>query len=47
MRRMTDLERTLHHTVEHNSLLFLEEGVKEIDGQMPYIEEIQPQPRNL
>ena len=33
MRRMTDFERTLHHTVEHNSLLFLEEGVKRLIGE--------------
>lgn len=33
MRRMTDFERTLHHTVEHNSLLFLEEGVKWLIGE--------------
>ena len=32
MRRMTDFERTLHQTVEHNSLLFLEEGVQRLIG---------------
>lgn len=33
MRRMTDFERNLYHTVVHNSLLFLEEGVKSLlDG---------------
>ncbi len=32
MRRMTDFERTLHQTVEHNSRLFLEEGVQRLIG---------------
>ena len=27
---MTDFERELYHAVEHNSLLFLEEGVKKL-----------------
>lgn len=35
---MTDLERTLHHTVEHNSLLFLEEGVKRLIGEGKHYE---------
>jgi len=30
MRRMTDFERKLYNKVEHNSLLFLEEGVKKL-----------------
>ena len=33
MRSMTDFEWTLHHAVEHNSLLFLEEGVKRLVGE--------------
>ena len=35
MRRMTDFERLLYQKVEHNSLLFLEDGVKSLitDGQ--------------
>ncbi len=30
MRRMTDFEKLLYKTVEHNSLLFLEDGVKRL-----------------
>ena len=33
MRRMTDFERKLCYMVEHNSLLFLEEGVKKFFGR--------------
>lgn len=30
MRRMNDFERKLYHTVVHNSLLFLEDGLKRL-----------------
>lgn len=30
MRRMNDFERQLYHTIVHNSLLFLEDGLKRL-----------------
>ena len=33
MRRMTVIERILHHKVEHNSLLFIEDCHKRLIGE--------------